>query len=105
MFEIDEKSGEIKVKVPLDRDPPNGRPVWSFNVLATDNGGKNGLNGYAEVQVSCFDWSFNVLATDNGGKNGLDGYAEVQVSRHDWSFNALGSAKWSSCLVFQCLSY
>ena len=53
MFEIDEKSGEIKVKVPLDRDPPNGRPVWSFNVLATDNGGKNGLDGYAEVQVNC----------------------------------------------------
>ena len=52
MFEIDEKSGEIKVKVPLDRDPPNGRPVWSFNVLATDNGGKNGLDGYAEVQVT-----------------------------------------------------
>ena len=52
MFEIDEKSGEIKVKVPLDRDPPNGRPIWSFNVLATDNGGKNGLDGYAEVQVS-----------------------------------------------------
>ena len=51
MFEIDEKSGEIKVKVPLDRDPPNGRPIWSFNVLATDNGGKNGLDGYAEVQV------------------------------------------------------
>ena len=52
MFEIDEKSGEIKVKVPLDRDPPNGRPIWSFNVLATDNGGKNGLDGYAGVPGS-----------------------------------------------------
>lgn len=58
-FIINSHTGEVYVTRGLDRDPPRGRPVWNFNVLAHDEGddggrtvsGQPSLTGYAEVRV------------------------------------------------------
>ncbi len=41
-FSINPNTGEIILQDKLDRDYPNGRPVWSFNVIASDEGGNKG---------------------------------------------------------------
>lgn len=43
----------------MDRDAPNGRPVWRFTVYAEDEGGHNGLVGYADVVVNLRDVNDN----------------------------------------------
>ncbi|XP_066980224.1 neural-cadherin-like [Macrobrachium rosenbergii] len=53
-FAVDPTSGEIFVRKPLDRDSPEGRPVWALTVFAQDEGGK-GLVGYSEVTVTVKD--------------------------------------------------
>uniref|UniRef100_A0A0K0E875 Cadherin n=2 Tax=Strongyloides stercoralis TaxID=6248 RepID=A0A0K0E875_STRER len=53
-FKINKYSGVIEVLKPLDRDPPNGVPVWKFVAQAIDNNGK-GLVGYADVIVKLKD--------------------------------------------------
>lgn len=58
-FSINNVTGEIFVERPLDRDAPNGRPVWRFTVYAEDEGGKNGLTGYADVIVNLRDINDN----------------------------------------------
>lgn len=58
-FSINSKTGEIYVEKPLDRDAPNGRPVWRFTVYAEDEGGVNGLVGYADVVVNLRDINDN----------------------------------------------
>ena len=50
-FRIERHTGKIYLTKPLDRDEPNGRSDWTFNVLAYDEDGAQGLVGYAEVQV------------------------------------------------------
>ena len=35
-FVVNEHSGEVFLTRPLDRDPPRGRSLWNFNVLAHD---------------------------------------------------------------------
>jgi len=52
-FVVNEHTGEIFATKALDRDPPVGRAVWNFNVLAHDevNGYRSSLTGYAEVRV------------------------------------------------------
>ena len=52
-FVVNEHTGEIFATRALDRDPPSGRPVWNFNVLARDevNEYRSSLSGYAEVRV------------------------------------------------------
>ena len=44
---------------PLDRDAPHGRPIWRFTVYAEDEGGQNGLVGYADVVVNLRDINDN----------------------------------------------
>lgn len=58
-FSINSQTGEIFVDKPLDRDAPNGRPVWRFTVYAEDEGGHNGLVGYADVVVQLKDVNDN----------------------------------------------
>uniref|UniRef100_A0A0N5C4L2 Cadherin domain-containing protein n=1 Tax=Strongyloides papillosus TaxID=174720 RepID=A0A0N5C4L2_STREA len=53
-FKINKYTGVIEVLKPLDRDPPNGVPVWKFVAQAIDNDGK-GLVGYADVIVNLKD--------------------------------------------------
>lgn len=43
----------------MDRDAPGGRPVWRFTVYAEDEGGHNGLVGYADVVVNLKDINDN----------------------------------------------
>ena len=79
-FVINEHTGEIYATKALDRDPPRGRPVWNFNVLAHDemNGAASfgliglveSLTGYAEVRVIPRDVNDNVPVFD---KNPLTG--------------------------------
>ena len=58
-FSINSQTGEIFVERPLDRDAPHGRPVWRFTVYAEDEGGHNGLVGYADVVVNLRDINDN----------------------------------------------
>lgn len=58
-FSINSTTGEIFVERPLDRDAPLGRPVWRFTVYAEDEGGHNGLTGYADVIVNLRDINDN----------------------------------------------
>lgn len=59
-FEIGKQTGVIVVNTPLDRDSPNGRPKWLFNVIARDEGGRSGaLDGFAEVVVKLRDINDN----------------------------------------------
>jgi len=58
-FSINSNTGEIFVERPLDRDAPHGRPVWRFTVYAEDEGGHNGLVGYADVVVNLKDINDN----------------------------------------------
>lgn len=58
-FSINNSTGEIFVEKPLDRDAPHGRPVWRFTVYAEDEGGHNGLVGYADVIVNLKDINDN----------------------------------------------
>ncbi|KAE9548365.1 hypothetical protein FO519_008425 [Halicephalobus sp. NKZ332] len=57
-FTVDPVFGHIEVIKPLDRDPPNGVPVWKFIVQAVDDDG-NGLIGYADVEVNLKDINDN----------------------------------------------
>lgn len=49
-FRIERGTGRVELISPLDRDPPNGVPVWRFMVQAIDQDGK-GLVGYADVTI------------------------------------------------------
>lgn len=64
-FSINSNTGEIFVEKPLDRDAPNGRPVWRFTVYAEDEGGHNGLVGYADVIVNLKDINDNAPFFEN----------------------------------------
>ncbi|XP_049764500.1 neural-cadherin-like, partial [Schistocerca cancellata] len=57
-FRVDANTGDVFVLTPLDRDPPEGRPLWRFTAFAQDEGGA-GLVGYADVQVALTDVNDN----------------------------------------------
>ena len=83
-FVINEHTGEVFATRALDRDPPGGRAVWNFNVLAHDeiNGYRSSLTGYAEVRVIPRDVNDNAPVFD---QNRLVG----RVPEHSLFFNAL----------------
>jgi protocadherin Fat 1/2/3 len=71
-FLINNVTGEITLLGPLNRDPPEGRPTWSFNVLAHDNDGQgNSLSGVTEIIVALCD------INDNTPRFEEDYYVEV----------------------------
>jgi hypothetical protein len=59
-FNINPHTGEVILSEKLDRDYPNGRPVWSFNVIASDEGGNKGsMDSTAVVNVKLIDINDN----------------------------------------------
>ena len=70
-FIINENSGEIYLTRALDRDPPRGRPIWNFNVLAHDEPDSGwSLTGYAEVRVMPRDINDNAPVFDENRREG-----------------------------------
>lgn len=64
-FNINPHTGEIILQEKLDRDYPNGRPVWSFNVIASDEGGMKGsMDSTAVVNVRLIDINDNAPVFD-----------------------------------------
>jgi len=64
-FEINAHTGEILLHEKLDRDYPNGRPVWSFNVIASDEGGQKGsMDSTAVINVRLIDINDNAPVFD-----------------------------------------
>lgn len=64
-FAIDAHTGDIILNEKLDRDYPNGRPVWSFNVIASDEGGSKGsMDSTAVVNVRLIDINDNAPVFD-----------------------------------------
>jgi len=64
-FEINPHTGEILLHEKLDRDYPNGRPVWSFNVIASDEGGQKGsMDSTAVINVRLIDINDNAPVFD-----------------------------------------
>lgn len=77
-FVINEHTGEIHTTRALDRDPPRGRPVWNFNVLAHDEiDGSSGLG-----------LGIGGSRSDGDSSESLTGYAEVRVIPRDINDNA-----------------
>ena len=59
-FTIEPDTGRIFLRKKLDRDLPNGREVYQFNVIAEDEPGKqDSLFGYAYVKVKPKDINDN----------------------------------------------
>ncbi|XP_013408639.1 neural-cadherin isoform X2 [Lingula anatina] len=59
-FDVDPITGQVRLLKPLDRDPPEGRPIWEVNVLAVDEPtSPNALTGYAEIKVYVLDENDN----------------------------------------------
>ena len=70
-FTIDPYTGAIYLNRPLDRDPPKGREVWNFNILAHDEPGTDSsLTGYAEVRVMPKDINDNAPVFDRNRMKG-----------------------------------
>ena len=64
-FSINPHTGEIILQEKLDRDYPDGRPVWSFNVIASDEGGNKGsMDSTAVVNVRLIDINDNAPVFD-----------------------------------------
>ena len=57
-FAINAFSGELFLVRPLDRDPPNGRPVFELNITAEDDFGRK-LDGMARVRIRVRDVNDN----------------------------------------------
>ena len=71
IFKINERSGEIFLTRSLDRDHPQGRPTWNFNVLAHDEPHTgHSLVGYAEVRVMPKDVNDNSPVFDRNRLTG-----------------------------------
>lgn len=64
-FSINADTGDIILQEKLDRDWPNGRAVWSFNVIASDEGGREGsMSSTAVVNVRLIDINDNAPVFD-----------------------------------------
>lgn len=82
-FMINE-AGDIFLTRGLDRDPPRGRPIWNFNVLAHDEPDSGwSLTGYAEVRVMPRDINDNAPVFD---RNRLEGrvFEHSRAGTFDW---------------------
>jgi hypothetical protein len=52
LFSIDSTTGVLNLIGKLDRDRPNGREIYQFNIEAVDEPhSAKGLTGYATVQI------------------------------------------------------
>ena len=59
-FEVHPQTGQIKIIKKLDRDLPNGFPVWSTFIYAKDeNGGVNGIENFVPFEVILSDYNDN----------------------------------------------
>ena len=57
---VDPNTGGIRITKPLDRDLPNGYPVWSTFIFAKDeNGGPNGIENFVEFEIILKDINDN----------------------------------------------
>ena len=64
-FHIDSHSGSLKVIKKLDRDLPNGYPIWELFVFAKDeNGGPKGIENFVNVKVNLLDINDNAPYLD-----------------------------------------
>jgi hypothetical protein len=64
-FAINEQTGAVKIIKKLDRDLPNGYPVWSTFIFAKDqNGGPTGIESFVEFEVSLIDVNDNAPFLD-----------------------------------------
>ena len=82
IFKIKELSGEIFLTRPLDRDHPQGRQTWNFNVLAHDEPDTGqSLVGYAEVRVMPKDINDNAPVFD---RNRLTGRVQEHSRAGQW---------------------
>ncbi|XP_076295603.1 DE-cadherin isoform X2 [Lasioglossum baleicum] len=64
LIEID-KAGCLKLKKPLDRDPPNGYSMWTVLVMAVDeNGSPNALQSPVMVNITLIDINDNAPFLD-----------------------------------------
>lgn len=64
LIEID-KTGCLKLKKPLDRDPPNGYSMWTVLVMAVDeNGSPNALQSPVMVNITLTDINDNAPFLD-----------------------------------------
>ncbi|XP_011307497.1 DE-cadherin [Fopius arisanus] len=60
-----DKSGCMTLKKPLDRDPPNGYPMWSVIVLAMDDDGSpKALHGHVTINITLIDINDNAPFLD-----------------------------------------
>ena len=60
-----DKSGCMKLKKPLERDPPNGHPVWSIIVMARDDDGSlTALSELVQVIITLKDKNDNAPFLD-----------------------------------------
>lgn len=60
LFTIDSTTGVLNLVGKLDRDKPDGRAVYQFNLLAIDEPGETTrLTGYATVQIKPIDINDN----------------------------------------------
>ena len=62
-FSIDEKSGDVRIVEPLDRDLPNGLPRWTLYIFARDQNGK-GLESFVELVITLDDVNDNAPYLD-----------------------------------------
>ncbi|KAG9510290.1 Neural-cadherin [Fragariocoptes setiger] len=89
-FSINSTSGEINVEKALDRDAPHGRSQWRFTVYAEDEGGHNGLVGYADVLVNLKDINDNAPFFPNSAyvgeviENGVAGLGVMTITASDY---------------------
>ena len=96
-FNINPHTGEIILQEKLDRDYPNGRPVWSFNVIASDEGGQKGsMDSTAVVNVRLIDINDNAPVFDRPPyvghilENSKAGSLIMSVSANDYDDPNMG---------------
>ncbi len=66
-FSIDERTGDVRIIKPLDRDAPDGFPTWNLYIFAKDmNGGPDGIENYVELVVELKDINDNAPYLDMG---------------------------------------
>ena len=66
-FNIDSKTGAVRIVKPLDRDAPDGFPVWNLYIFAKDeNGGPTGTESFVELVVTLEDINDNAPYLDMG---------------------------------------
>ncbi len=66
-FDVDKRTGDVRIVKPLDRDLPDGFPNWPVYIYAKDEGGgPNGLENFVELNVELTDVNDNAPFLDMG---------------------------------------